>query len=194
VKRHGGFDPPPEPPRRAKGRAAGHGVDAATERSDDVEAAREAALKLLERTRRTRSDLARRLKEKGFGASATQTVLERLASVGLVDDLEYARAWLAGRWGRRPSGWRRLQQELLQRGISTTDIAAARERLEGERGETDEVASARRVIAQAERRYRSLAPRVRDQRLYALLARRGFDSDTIRAALAAERKAIAEGD
>ena len=36
----------------------------------DPEAAREAALKLLERTRRTRSDLARRLHDKGFAAPA----------------------------------------------------------------------------------------------------------------------------
>ena len=47
----------------------------------------------------------------------------------------------------------------------------------------DEVAAARKVIAQAERRTRALEPRVRRQRLYALLARRGFDKDVIRRAL-----------
>jgi regulatory protein len=153
------------------------------EPSTDVGAAREAALRLLERTRRTRIDLARRLKDKGFAPGTIDEVLERLASVGLVDDVEYARAWLAGRWGRRPSGWRRLEQELRQRGISAETAALARARLEEERGETDETVAALRVIAQAERHYRSLEPHVRKQRLYALLARRGFDSDTIRAAL-----------
>jgi long-chain acyl-CoA synthetase len=39
------------------------------------------------------------------------------------------------------------------------------------------------VIAQAERRLRGLEPRLRRQRLYALLARRGFDGDVIRRAL-----------
>ena len=44
--------------------------------------------------------------------AAIDEVLDRLAAVGLVDDVEYARAWLAGRWGRRSAGWRRLEQEL----------------------------------------------------------------------------------
>ena len=156
-----------------------------TERSTDVEAAREAALVLLEHTRRTRSDLARRLKERGFTLPAIEGAIDRLAGVGLVDDVEYARAWLAGRWGRRPSGWRRLEQQLRQHGISSDDITAARARLDEERGATDETEAARRVMEQAERRYRSLDPRTRRQRLYALLARRGFDSDTIQAAFRA---------
>ena len=56
------------------------------ERAGDLDAAREAALKLLERTRRTRSDLARRLKDKGYAAAAIEPVLERLVGVGLVDE------------------------------------------------------------------------------------------------------------
>ena len=151
----------------------------------DPEAAREAALKLLERTRRTRADLARRLHDKGFAVTAVEEVLDRLERVGLVDDTEYARAYLAGRWGRRPTGWTRLRQELRGRGIGDDAIAAARAILEQrEGGGADEVATAHRVIVQAQRRYASLEPRVRQQRLYALLARRGFDGDTIRKALA----------
>src|SRR5213593_1171822 len=97
------------------------------ERPDDDEAAREAALKLLEHTRRTRSDLARRLREKGFSGPLIDEVLERLAGVGLVDDVEFARAWLAGRWGRRPAGWRRLQQQLRASGVSQEDSERARQ-------------------------------------------------------------------
>jgi regulatory protein len=152
---------------------------------DDPEAAREAALKLLERTRRTKSDLARRLHDKGFAVPAIENVLDRLTRVGLVDDTEYARAWLAGRWGRKPTGWTRLRQELRGRGVDDDAIEAARAILEQrEGGVADEVTTARRVIEQAKRRYASLEPRVRQQRLYALLARRGFDGDTIRRALA----------
>jgi regulatory protein len=154
---------------------------------DDVEACREAALRLLERTRRTRSDLARRLKDRGYSSNTIESVLARLEGVGLVDDVEFARAWLAGRWGRRPSGWRRLEQELRSRGISTDDVAEARTRLEAEQGATDEVAAARKVVAQAERRLSDLEPRVRRQRLYALLARRGFDGDTIERSLSKEK-------
>ncbi len=150
----------------------------------DPDACREAALKLLERSRRTRSDLAQRLADKGYAAPTIDAVLERLTAVGLVDDAEYARAFLAGRWGRRPTGWRRLQQELRSRGVDEADVLAARSQVEQREGGVDELATARKLLAQAARRYDKLEPRVRSQRLYALLARRGFDGDVIRRALA----------
>ena len=158
----------------------------AAERSTDLEAAREAALRLLERARRTRSDLAKRLAEKGYADPTIEEVLERLAGVGLVDDAEYARAFLNGRWGRRAAGWRRLEQDLRGRGVGLEDISRARALLEERIGAVDEVASARRVLEQSARRYAALDPRARRQRLWALLSRRGFDSDTIEQALREE--------
>lgn len=152
-------------------------------KADDPEAAREAALKMLERVRRTRSDLQRRLADKGYLDPVIESVLNRLEAVGLVDDVEYARAYLASKWGRKAAGWRRLQMELRQKGVSDDDMLKGRARFEESRGEVDELEGARRVIRQSARRYASLDPRVRRQRLWALLARRGFDNDVIRAAL-----------
>jgi regulatory protein len=152
-------------------------------RSADPAACREAALRLLERTRRTRSDLARRLGDRGYAASTIEQVLDRLAEVGLVNDVEYARAFLAGRRNRRAAGRRRLEMELRGKGVSAEDIAAGSARLDEEQGAFDEVAAARQVVLQAERRVHGLEPWERRRRLYALLARRGFDPDTIAAAL-----------
>ncbi|MGH3054797.1 MAG: regulatory protein RecX, partial [Gaiellaceae bacterium] len=163
--------------------SAGRSSAARAERSSDPEAAREAALKLLDHARRTRADLTRRLADRGFAAGTVAEVLERLANVGLIDDVEYARAFLAGRWGRRAAGWRRLEQDLRGRGLSREDIAAARAKLEENVGPVDEMAGARRVIAQSARRFAALDPRARRQRLWALLSRRGFDSETIERAL-----------
>ena len=151
--------------------------------SDVSTPCREAALKLLERTRRTRRDLERRLKEKDFDAATIAATLDRLAEVGLIDDVEYARAWLAGRWGRKPSGWRRLVQELRAKGISEEDAERARELLSERGSAPDEVGSAAKLVAQARKRYARLEPQAQRQRLYALLARRGYDSDVIRRAL-----------
>jgi regulatory protein len=150
---------------------------------------REAALRLLERSRRTRSDLARRLREKGHAAITVEEVLDRLTEVGLVDDVEFARAFLAGRWGRRPAGWRRLEGQLRQKGVSAEDTARARALIEAREGAADEVSAARRVVAQSERRYAALEPRVRRQRLWALLMRRGFDGDVIEQALKSPQEA-----
>jgi regulatory protein len=103
-----------------------------------------------------------------------------------VDDVEYARAYLETHLRRRSAGWRKLEQDLRSRGVSSEDVAAARARLEEREGPADEAAGARRVIAQAAARYARLDPRVRRRRLYALLARRGFDGDVIEAALREE--------
>ena len=156
------------------------------EKIESSASCREAALKLLERTHRTRRDLERRLKEKDFDAPAIEHTRDRLAEVGLVDDVEFARAWLAGRWGRRPSGWRRLQQELRAKGVSQEDAEKARDLL-AERGSApDEVESAAKLVAQARKRYAKLEPHAQRQRLYALLARRGYDGGVIRRALEIE--------
>lgn len=162
--------------------------------STDVDSAREAALKLLERTRRTRSDLARRLHTRGFANATIEQALDRLAGVGLVDDVEYAVAFLRERRARRTAGHRRLEAELRRRGVTPENIAAAIERLDESEGGLDETAAARRVLAQVERRYRALDPRTRRQRLYALLARRGFDGDAIEAALGELAREASETD
>ncbi len=153
------------------------------ERSTQLEACREAALALLERQRRTRSDLTRRLRDRGYAAATIAQALDRLVSVGLVDDVEYARAFMAGRRARRTAGERLVEQELRARGVSAEDVESARRRLDEEQGALDELAAARKVLAQVSRRYRGLEPRARRQRLYALLARRGFDAAVVRRAL-----------
>ncbi len=160
----------------------------ATGRAHAPSSARESALKLLDRQRRTRGDLARRLREKGHDPAEIEATLDRLAEVGLVDDVEFARAFIAGRWGRRAAGWRRIEQELRGRGVSADDVSAARERFVAEQGGSDETAAgetaaALRVVRQAARRYATLDPRTRRQRLTALLLRRGFSYDTIEQAL-----------
>jgi len=126
----------------------------------------------------------KRLRDKGHAPADIERVLDRLAAVGLVDDVEYARAFLVSRWGRRAAGWRRLEQELRRKGVADPDIAAGRVRFEAESGPADEVAAARRVIDQTARRYATLDPRARQRRLWGLLARRGFASDVIARALA----------
>jgi SOS response regulatory protein OraA/RecX len=52
---------------------------------------------------------------------------------------------------------------------------------------------ARRVVSQVAPRYATLDPRVRRQRLYALLVRRGFDGDVIEQALREHTEEPPEG-
>jgi regulatory protein len=171
---------------RGRAPALRRGAGDSEVQSDDSEAAREVALRLLERTRRTHADLRRRLRDRGYTPAAVEQVLERLAGVGLIDDVEFARAYLSGRWGRKMAGWRRLEMDLRRRGVSAADVEQARARVESEIGPVNEVTAARRVIAQAARRLAALDPRTKRRRLYALLARRGFEGDAIEQALREE--------
>ncbi len=146
----------------------------------DPEAAREAALQLLERVRRTRFQLEAKLRERGFREDVIATLLDRLTAVGLVDDLGYAQAFLRERMTRRGAAWRRLELELRRRGVSTEIVVQARESTWEELGgKESEAAAARRILTQVGGRYRKLDPRARKRRLAALLARRGFEWATI---------------
>ena len=136
--------------------------------------------------RRTRSDITRRLSDKGFASEDIEPLLDRLTAVGLIDDVEYARAFLAGRWGRRAAGWRKLEMDLRKKGVSSPDIALGRAKLEAAQGAADEVGMARRAVEQAARRYANLDPQARKRRLWGMLQRRGFSTDVIVQALKAE--------
>jgi regulatory protein len=156
------------------------------QRDPAVERAREAALRLLDRSRKTRRELERRLRDKEHAPEAIAQALDRLAAVGLVDDAEYAHAYARAKLARRPVALRVVRQELARRGVAASDLEAGLARLaEGGAGGSDvgavgavgaegERARAERALAPLLRRYRGLEPRDRRARLAAALARRGF--------------------
>lgn len=181
---------------------------------DGVERAREAALRLLDRTRKTRHQLERRLADKGFAAPVAAAALDRLARVGLVDDVEYARAFIRSRLARTGVGLRMMENQLRARGVSDADRARALADLDAEAaraeaadgdgelavwraGGAGERARAERALAPLLRRWRGLDPREARARATAALLRRGFDWATARdvlAALPAADPAAAEAD
>jgi regulatory protein len=153
---------------------------------DERERAREAALRHLERKRRTRRELEERLSRSGFSAEAIAGALDRLAGVGLVDDLEYASAYLRERLPRRAVGDRVLRRELLRRGVPAEVVRQALSAFRGDAdraGESSELERARRAIAQLRPRYARLDPVVAKRRLLAALARRGFSASQVEEAL-----------
>lgn len=155
------------------GAATGADADAAPKTPDDI---RELALKALERRRRTRSELTTWLRQRGVSPAESAPILDRLADVGLLDDLEYARVYLARRAASRPRGARLLRMELLAKGVPAelADQALA------ERGdEADPVADALKAARPLLSRGAGLDPRARKQRFWAFLARRGFSTDVI---------------
>ncbi|KAF1685936.1 recombination regulator RecX [Pseudoxanthomonas broegbernensis] len=133
------------------------------------------ALGLLVRREHSRKELARKLAARGIEATEAAATVERLAGEGWQDDGRFA-GWLVR--GRAGSGYGPLyiRAELATHGLGSEAIAAA---LDGFEGDWTEMA--RDLVR---RRYGEGGPADLAQRRKAadLLARRGFDGDSIRAA------------
>jgi regulatory protein len=113
--------------------------------------------------------------------------IQRLTRQGYLDDDAFARAWVASRDRARPRGERALRAELLLKGVERPVIDAVLVERGGiaepdapRSGSADEQAAHRLLEKQRRSLERELDPRRRRQRVYALLARNGFDPETCR--------------
>jgi regulatory protein len=143
--------------------------------------AKEAALRSLSFRRRTEKEIKDKLRQKGFDDKVIRSTIEKLRSYDLVNDYEFATAWIKERLAYKPRGKRLLRQELWKKGIQKDIIDRAIEELC-----RDENQSALEVLRKAERRYRNLEPKVARRRMMGLLTRRGFSYETVKEALKLE--------
>lgn len=145
------------------------------------ERAREACFAALERRMRSRYELLVILRRKRIPEEVAEQVLDRLTEVGLIDDTEFARVFVASRQRSRPRGPRGLAAELRKRGIDPGVI----DRVLEEAGESeDPVATARRAVEAKLRALSGKPPGEMKRKAEAFLLRRGFSYDVIRDALA----------
>ena len=142
--------------------------------ADPVAVAREIALRRLSVRARSRKELAQDLKSRDVPADAAAEVLDRFIEVGLINDAAFAQEWVESR-GRR-SGAARLRQELRLKGVAEEDIADAI----GGRGDQADLTNARELATRKAATMKGLDRVVRQRRLTALLARRGYSSAVIR--------------
>jgi regulatory protein len=136
------------------------------------------ALNFLAYRPRSEGEIRTRLRKGGFPDEVIEHTLERLRDWRYVDDDDFARRWIENRSQHRPRGARLLAMELRAKGI---DPAVAGEAIE--EAELDEAADALELARQRRRQLSGLDPMVRDRRLSAYLARRGYGFDVIRPVL-----------
>jgi len=142
--------------------------------ADPVAAAREIALRRLSVRARSRKELAQDLKSRDVPADAAAEVLDRFTEVGLINDAAFAQEWVENR--SRRSGASRLRQELRLKGVAEEHIAEAI----GGRGDQADLTNARELATRKAATMKGLDRVVRQRRLTALLARRGYSSAVIR--------------
>ena len=146
---------------------------------DDPSLVLSAALRFLEARPRSSAEVRRRLLTQGYRAELVEGCMERLLDLGLIDDAAFAQAWVESRDRARPRGERALRTELRRKGIDRQVVDDVLEGREAAHPDADAAAAARILERHAHALARVADPRARRQRAYALLARSGFDSDTV---------------
>jgi SOS response regulatory protein OraA/RecX len=138
----------------------------------------ERALGLLAVRARSRRELESRLLRAGFAAPEVADELDRLETVGLVDDEAFARQVAEHELVNRRSGRRAIVSRLASKGIGREAIDLVLGELAGEPEEARAIELARTRT----RRLRALAPERAYGRLVAFLGRHGYDPEVARSA------------
>ncbi|MCA1676638.1 MAG: recombination regulator RecX [Actinobacteria bacterium] len=136
---------------------------------DPAAQARGICLKLLTARPRSRAELAEALRRRGISEDISESVLDRLGEVGLVDDATFAESAVHSGHNYRGLGRRALSAELRRRGVPD---GVAREAVAAVQPE-DEEQRARELVR---RRLRTTAARDDKlaRRLAGMLARKGY--------------------
>ena len=174
--------------------AVGRSVDGLEERIER-EAARlkvyDRALNLLAFRARSSAELARSLVRKGEPKELVDLAVTRLQEQGFLDDAAFAESFTRAKVLGAQQSRRRVQQELARTGVARAVTDAAITAVFEEEG-----VDQREVVEQAARKKLralvKLEPIVRRRRLYAFLARRGYDAEDIRRAMDAVGEELRE--
>jgi regulatory protein len=137
------------------------------------------ALKLLAFRARSVAELRRQLLRKGEPAPDVDAAIARLQDQKYLDDADFARQFARTKLIAAGTSRRRIVQELARRGVTRELANQAISELRESDG-IDPDAALRRV---AEKKWKTLSRLddfTRRRRLYAFLARRGFDVDEIK--------------
>ena len=136
------------------------------------------AIALLAVRARSARDLHTRLKRAGATDAPISRAMEQLRGLGLVDDEAYAQSLARSRVESGGVSRRRIGQELQQRGV-TRDVAEVA--IADALGDLtlDELGAATAVAERRMRSLRTLDAATQRRRLYAFLARRGYESHII---------------
>jgi regulatory protein len=146
--------------------------------ADPAAIARAIVLRKLSASAKTRAELEKVLAQRNVSPEIAQTVLDRFAEVGLIDDQLYAATWARSRHEYKGLSARAISYELSQKGVARDEVELAVADLTAE-------VELKTAIRFAERKLRSLSKVTLEQklqRIVGLLARKGYSSSICYAA------------
>ncbi|MGH7719503.1 MAG: regulatory protein RecX [Gemmatimonadaceae bacterium] len=139
------------------------------------------ALDMLAFRARSVRELRRGLVRKGEPAETVDRAVERLVAAGLLDDAQFARQFARSKAVGRGLSRRRLRTELFRRGVAREVADEAIEEVLTDES-IDEAAMIDSLARKKLRALTGLDAATRRRRLYAYLARRGYEPDQVRGA------------
>jgi len=118
----------------------------------------------------------------------TNRLITRLKTAKFLDDMQFALWFIRSRTSFKPKGKRLIRLELLQKGISKDLIEEAfvefdRDQVQHAEEARDEVVLAKELLEKKRRKYEGMEKQERFNKAGSMLARRGFDLDTIKQAI-----------
>jgi regulatory protein len=154
---------------------------------DEYHQAYERVSKLIAHRPRSEAEVRQYMARQGVAPTLTEQVIERLTTVGLLDDGEFARLWVENRETFRPRSRQMLRYEMRQKGLDEDTIGRVLEQV-------DEEESARRLARQQGRRLAHLDWPTFRQKLTGYLGRRGYPYEFVRRAVREAWQTLSEND
>jgi len=141
----------------------------------------ELGIRYIARRLRFEAEVRTHLRGKGVQGAELEEALSRLRELGMLSDFETCRAWIRDRIRFSPRSRMALRVALKRKGAQEEAIDAALDDVFPSGGEVE---LAVEVLKKQERAVRSLPEPVQRRRLWGALARRGFDREVTREAVA----------
>lgn len=157
----------------AKGRELDDALIAKIKYDDAIAKALNTALNYLGHALRTEKQIREKLKEKAIADPIQDEVLVRLKTLGYVDDLNYAKHYVATKKRLSPKGPLAVGMALQQAGVSESAIAQALTTYTRD----EQLAVGEKIAVKLSQRYQREATRAKQQKIVQALAQKGFAFD-----------------
>lgn len=140
------------------------------ELGDPEAVARIIVLRALDRSARTRAELANTLARRGVPDDAAHSVLDRFTEVGLIDDASLAEGYALAQHRERGLAGRAVAQKLRRRGVPDELLRAAVDQID----DSSEVETAHLLVSKKLKSMGHLDSQAQARRLVGMLARKGY--------------------
>ena len=157
-------------PRKPRATVAERLESGELDEAEARELTREAVLRTLTASQKSRHELSASLSRKGYPEHLSQQVLDRLAEVGLIDDASYAASIVRSRHAERGLSRRAIAMELRRRGITAEVAEDALAQID----DADEAGACEALAARLLARTAGQPSQTRLRKAASALARRGY--------------------